>query len=185
MNDFENERDETLVKLAQSGNKLAIDKLLRRHTELVRGCARRYFLLGGETEDLIQEGMIGLYHAILDYKEERGAFKSFARLCISCQILDVIKGLYRKKNGVMHTAQPLDVEMVEQGLSPEERLILEDEEREFRQKMGKSLSDFEFKVASMYIDGMTSAEICSMTGKSAKSVSNAIQRSKRKLLGLY
>ncbi len=133
----------------------------------------------------MQEGMIALYHSIGDYdgeKEGKSSFKNFAYLCVSRQIYDAIKKLYSKKNVALHDAQPLDIEMVERGLNPEELLILSDEQKELRHKMSRVLSDFEFKIVTMYIDGMTGAEICEATGKSSKSVDNAIQRSKRKLL---
>ena len=114
------ERDEELVRRAQSGDKQATEALLVRFAGVVRGRARGFFLIGGETEDLIQEGMIGLYGAISDG-------------------------------------------------------------REFFQKMSKVLSDFEFRVTVMYMDGLSCAEICEATGKDGKSVDNAIQRSKKKL----
>ena len=172
--------DEELVKLAQADDQGAIEELLRRHSGLVRSCARRYFLVGGETEDLIQEGMIGLYRAIRSYdgtREGCSSFKNFAYLCISRQILDAVK---RASKSNAETS--LNGGMAQSGLSPEELLILSDEQKEFRQKMSRVLSDFEFKVMTMYMDGMTCAEICEATGKSPKSVDNALLRSKRKLL---
>ncbi len=186
MSDLEKRKDEELVSLSRKGDKAAMEELLRRHAGLVRSCARRYFLIGGETEDLIQEGMIGLYRSIHDFDEAREggrSFKNFAYLCITRQILDEVKKAYRKK--ATYGLEPLDVEMVETGLSPEELLILSDEQKEVRQKMSKVLSDFEFKVATMYVDGATCAEICEATGKTPKSVDNAIQRSKRKLVEIY
>ncbi len=175
--------DEVLVVRANQGDKLAMEELIKRYSGLVRSCARRYFLIGGETEDLIQEGMIGLYKSVGDYDQKEGkSFKNFAYLCISRRILDAVKGVYSKKKGKLLEFQPLDYEMVETGLSPEELLILEDEQKEFRQKMGGILSDFEFKVTTMYVDGMTNREICEATGKDYKSVDNALQRSKNKLL---
>ncbi len=177
-------KDEALVARSQAGDKLAMEELLRRHSGLVRSCARRYFLVGGETEDLLQEGMIALYHSIGAYdgeKEGKSSFKNFAYLCISRQIYDAIKKQYSKKNALLYGVQSLDSTMVEQGLDPEELLIVNDEQKELRQKMSRALSDFEFKIVTMYMDGMTSAEICDATGKAPKSVDNAIQRSKRKL----
>ena len=175
--------DEELVLLSRGGNEQATEELLRRYSGLVRSCARRYFLIGGETEDLIQEGMIGLCRAIRNYDGERegcSSFKNFAYLCISRQILDAVK----KASKANAEALPLNGGMAESGMSPEDILILSDEQKEFRQKMSKVLSDFEFKVMTMYMDGMTCAEICEATGKSAKSVDNALQRSKRKLLDI-
>ncbi len=184
MSDLRVEKDADLLARAQSGDKLATEELMRRYAGLVRGCARRHFLVGGEREDLVQEGMIGLFSAITDYDVARaqGSFKNFADVCISRQILDAIKKVYSKKSGVLLNAQPLDTQMVERGLSPEDRLILIDEQEEFHEQMSKTLSDFEFKIMSRYIDGLTIVEICEETGKSYKSVDNALQRSRKKLL---
>ncbi|MBR2646453.1 MAG: sigma-70 family RNA polymerase sigma factor [Clostridia bacterium] len=176
--------DEELVRLSKSGDKQATEELLLRHVGLVRGCAHGFFLVGGETEDLIQEGMIGLYHAIGDYEEREGgrSFKNFAYLCVSRRIIDAVKTSARKKNMPLnYGALPIDPHLADSGLSPEDMLILSDDRREFKQKMSRLLSDFEFKVTTMYMDGMSCVEICEATGKSAKSVDNAIQRSKRKL----
>ena len=176
--------DEELVELSRGGDKQATEELLLRHFGLVRGCARGFFLVGGETEDLIQEGMIGLYHAIGDYKKETegSSFKNFAYLCVSRRIIDAVKSAARKKNAPLNGgAVPLESDLASAGLSPEDALILIDDRRELRQKMSRALSDFEFKIMMMYIDGMSCAEICEATGKPFKSVDNAIQRSRRKL----
>ena len=175
--------DEVLVELAQRGDKQATEALLIRHAGLVRGCARGFFLIGGETEDLIQEGMVGLYSAIGDYKEQatQGSFKKFAALCISRRIIDAVKSSARKKSAPLNYYVPFEEGWTSSELSPEDMLILRDDRREFRQMMSGVLSDFEFKVTTMYMDGLTCAEICLATGKSEKSVDNAIQRSKRKL----
>ena len=179
--------NEELVALAQNGDKQAMEELLIRHAGLVRGCARGFFLIGGETEDLIQEGMIGLYGAIGDYRQDESAssFKNFAYMCISRRIIDAVKASARKKNAPLNEAAPIGGLVVVNGLSahfnPEDLLILRDDRREFRQKISGVLSDFEFKVTTMYMDGMTCAEICEATGKPAKSVDNALQRSKKKL----
>ena len=183
MEQNEKKTDEELVELSQNGDKLAMEELLLRHSGLVRGCARGFFLVGGETEDLIQEGMIGLYRAIGDYKKKEGgrSFKNFAYLCVSRRIIDAVKASARKKNAPIGQCVPMEDDWVASDFNPEDLLILRDDRREFRQKMSKALSDFEFKVTSMYMDGMSCSEICEATGKSGKSVDNAIQRSKRKL----
>ena len=177
--------DEELVALAQNGDKQAVEELLIRYAGLVRGCARGFFLIGGETEDLIQEGMIGLYGAIGDYREGETAssFKNFACLCISRRIMDAVKTSARKKNAPLNGATSIGVDsaVVTSSFNPEDLLILQDDRREFRQKISGVLSDFEFKVTTMYMDGMTCTEICEATGKPAKSVDNALQRSKKKL----
>lgn len=177
--------DEQLVALSQNGDGKATETLLQRFSDLVRHLSRRFFLVGGETEDLIQEGMIGLCQAISDYKskESGSSFKTFAYLCVSRRIIDAVKASSRKKNEPLNTcARIVGGEWAVSTLSPEEQMILSDESKEFKQKMSSVLSDFEFKVVVSYMDGMTCAEICAATGKTAKSVDNAIQRSKKKLL---
>lgn len=183
----EKKTDEELVRLSQEGDKRATEELLLRHFGLVRGIARSFFLVGGETEDLIQEGMIGLYSAIEDYKGKGKSFKNFAYLCVSRRIIDAVKAGARRKNSPLNEgASPLvEDEWADSALSPEDLLILNDDRREFRQKMSGVLSDFEFKVTTMYMDGMSHAEICKATSKSAKSVDNAIQRSKKKLQDVF
>ncbi len=179
--------DEELVKLSQGGDKRATEELLLRHRGLVRGIARGFFLVGGETEDLLQEGMIGLYNAVEDYKGMGKSFKNFAYLCVYRRIVDAVKAGARRKNAPLNEGVSLLVEdeWADSSLSPEELLILSDDRREFRQKMSGVLSDFEFKVTTMYMDGMSHAEICKATGKSEKSVDNAIQRSKKKLQDVF
>jgi RNA polymerase sporulation-specific sigma factor len=179
--------DEELVKLSKGGDKRATEELLLRHFGLVRGLARGFFLVGGETEDLIQEGMIGLYNAIEDYKDTGKSFKNLAYLCVSRRIIDAVKASARRKNNPLNGGVSMEVEeeWADASLSPEELLIINDDRREFRQKMSGVLSDFEFKVTTMYMDGMSYAEICHATGKGEKSVENAIQRSKKKLQNVF
>ncbi|MBQ8446161.1 MAG: sigma-70 family RNA polymerase sigma factor [Clostridia bacterium] len=188
-NGYREKTDETLVGLSRSGDKQATEELLLRHSGLVRGIARGFFLVGGETEDLIQEGMIGLYHAVENYKSgaDSSSFKNFAYLCVSRRIIDAVKMAARKKNAPLNYGlAPYGLDLAaDVAVSPEDAMILRDDWRELRQKMSKALSDFEFKVTTMYIDGMSCAEICEATGKPAKSVDNAIQRSKRKLQEVF
>lgn len=176
--------DEQLVAKAQAGDNQATEELLLRYSDVVRGRARGFFLLGGETEDLIQEGMIGLYKAIGDYKIDDSSlsFKNFAHLCVSRRLIDAVKASARKKNVPLNNYVSIfsgDYEFVAQ--NPEDELIQSESRKEFMQKMSKELSDFEFRVTVMYMDGMSCLEICQSTGKSEKSVDNAIQRSKKKL----
>ena len=177
-----NEKDEILVLRAQADDKQAMEELLLRYAGLVRGRARGFFLAGGETEDLIQEGMIGLYCAISDYKEVNTTFKTFAYVCITRRILDAVKAAARKKNVPLNGYVSLfDADEAFAPEDPETELIRREDKREFLQKMSRTLSDFEFKVTVMYMDGMKCSEICEATGKDTKSVDNAIQRSKKKL----
>ena len=178
-NDAENE----LARLAQRGDKAAEETLLQRYAPLVRSAARRYFLQGGETEDLIQEGMIGLYSAIRDYRAEKnGSFSSFAYVCISHRILDAVRTSLKKRNQPLNTSVPLlAAEGVASGNDPLESMIRIENNREFIGKMTGVLSDLEYRVVTMYVDGFSVSEICEATGKSAKGVDNALQRSKKKI----
>ena len=177
--------DESLVERAQAGDKQATEELLSRYAGLVRGRARGFFLVGGETEDLIQEGMIGLYRAVSEYRTDREggmSFKNFAYLCVSRRIIDAVKASARKKNVPLNNYVSLFQSEWEMPVSsPKDEVIRGEDRREFLQKMSKELSDFEFRVTVMYMDGLSCAEICEATGKEEKSVDNAIQRSKKKL----
>ena len=178
----EKQTDEQLVERAQNGDKRAEEALLVRYLNLVRSQARRFFLVGGETEDLIQEGMIGLYHAIGDFHEKDGGkFSAFASLCVYRRIVSAVKSSLRKKNDPLNNGVAYTGEERSDLSDPETLIVLRDDMREFNRKMSRALSDFEYRVFVMYIDGMTCAEICESTDKTAKSVDNAIQRSKRKL----
>ena len=182
--------EKELIALAQSGDGRAMEELLCRYADMVKSCARGFFLLGGETEDLIQEGMIGLYAAIVDYrdKEDGSSFKNFAYLCVKRRIIDAVKRAASKKNSPLNngvSAEDVDGWLIYSAFNPEDSLILSDERREFKQEMIRVLSDFEYKVFSLYMEGMSGTQICEATGKSEKSVSNALQRSKGKLQEIF
>lgn len=182
------ESDEALVKSAQSGNGAATEILLRRYMNTVRARARGFFLAGGETDDLVQEGMIGLYAAIGDYRAEEGkSFKSFAYVCVTRQILDAVKHSARRKYGPLNNSVSLfDPELsITEDESPEDSLIDTETNSEFRMKLLKELSDFEFRVVTMYLEGMSYAQICEATGKDGKSIDNALSRAKKKLQKVY
>lgn len=172
--------DEALIARAQKGETQATEELILRYGGLVRKLSRRYFLVGGETEDLIQEGMMGLFQATTDYKGG-SSFKTFAYTCINRRMIDAVKAARAKKNEPLNFRVEAEEDLVFGGIDPEEAIILFDEWREMTERMSRVLSDFEFKIFTMYMDGMTCAQICAATGKTVKSVDNAIQRSKRKL----
>lgn len=183
------ESDEALVKRAQGGDASATEQLLRRYAGTVRAHARRFFLAGGDMDDLVQEGMIGLYAAVREYRAEEGkSFKNFAYLCVRRHILDAVKASARRKNGPLNESvslsDPVLGDRAEEG-SPEDLVLEGEEEREFRKRLTKELSDFEFRVMTMYLDGMSYAEICEATGKNNKSIDNALTRAKKKLQASY
>jgi RNA polymerase sporulation-specific sigma factor len=174
----ERESDETLVKRAQAGDGGAAEEILLRYKSAVRARARRYFLQGGEPEDLVQEGMIGLYGAIGAYSADSGkSFKNFAYLCVTRRIYDVLRAADKKPK----TDGGQDFDLISDGDTPEDFLIDGESRRELDVKLMKVLSDFEFRVVTMYLEGMSYAEIAEVAGKDSKSVDNALARAKRKL----
>lgn len=182
--------DEELVKRAQNGDQAATEELLERYKNVVRARARSFFLAGGETEDLIQEGMVGLYNAIHAYDGEKSArlsFKNFVYLCVSRRIIDAVKNAARDKNVPLNnyvSIFDLNFDLADEN-SAEEELIRTEDRTELLQKMSKALSAFEFRIVVMYMDGMSYVQIAEATGKDTKSIDNALQRSKKKLMGIF
>ena len=179
--------DEQLALLSQGGDKTATEQLLKRYKNVVLSVARRFFLSGGETEDLVQEGMCGLYSAIEGYSEGKSAFSSYAARCIRNRIIDAVKSTRGARHSALNNFLPIvevGEELYPSAENPEDELIKRENRREFLQKISKTLSSFEFKVTVMYMDGLTMAEISSATGKPVKSIDNALQRAKKKLSAL-
>ncbi len=178
--------DSALVSLARSGDKRAMDELFERYKNIVRAHARRFFLVGGEVEDLIQEGMIGLYEAVTSYDEGKASFKSFANLCINRRIVDAVKSATRQKNMPLNDYVSIfspNFDLVSED-SIEGELIERENRTELLQTLGQALSKFEFQVVVCYMDGMSYDQISKATGKSEKSIDNALQRSKKKLASI-
>ena len=182
--------DEQLVALCKRGDKVAWEQLYERYKPRVLKIARRFFLSGGETEDLVQEGMVGLYFAVRDYRKEEGkSFKNFAYLCVTRRIFDAVRSMTRRKNEVLNDSvslfDPIVTDILDGSASPEESIIDDESRAEFKIRLMKTLSDFEFRVLTMYLEGMNYAKICEATGKSLKSVDNALARAKKKLQQAY
>lgn len=175
--------DERLAVLCQSGDEAAWEELYKRYKPRVLSIARRFFLSGGETEDLVQEGMCGLYFAVGGFKESGASFSSYAYSCIRNRIVDAVKKNSGAKYSALNNFLPIDAgeEIYVSGENPEEKIIGIENRRELLHKMSKILSSLEFKALVMYTDGMTLAEISSALDKSAKSVDNALTRAKYKL----
>ena len=175
--------DEQLALACQGGDKAAWEQLYTKYKPFVLSIARRFFLSGGETEDLVQEGMCGLYSAVTGFKTDAGGFSAYANKCIKNRIVDAVK----KSNGAKHSALNNFLPIAEVGGSwiakdnPEDEVIGQEEKHEILQKMSKALSSLEFKAIIMYIDGMSMTEISSALGKNSKSIDNAINRAKNKL----
>lgn len=188
--------DEDIVEIAMSENPVALEYLLYKYKNFVRSKARSYFLIGADRDDIIQEGMIGLYKAIRDYdKKKLTSFKSFAEICITRQIITAIKSATRQKhmplNSYVSLNKPIYEEESERTLldmisgtkttDPMELFISREDMDVMENKIGKILSELEMEVLMSYIDGKTYQEISTELDRHVKSVDNALQRVKRKL----
>lgn len=194
--DFEQMEDEYLVDYVREGDSGALEYLITKYKNFVRAKARSYFLIGADHEDIVQEGMIGLYKAIRDFKGDKlSSFKAFAELCITRQIITAIKTATRQKhiplNSYVSLDRPiydeesdrtlLDVISGTRVTDPEELLINQEEFDDIELKMGEILSDLERKVLMLYLDGRSYQEISVDLKRHVKSIDNALQRVKRKL----
>jgi RNA polymerase sporulation-specific sigma factor len=195
---LEEETDETLVQRAWQGEDLALSTLLQRYRSFVRVKARTYFLVGGDREDVVQEGMIGLYKAIRDYDASRQtSFRSFAELCVVRQIITAIKTATRQKHAPLnryvslylplHHEDDPDGELLDQVMSvdadPADRVVSQAELASLEGHFTQMLSDLEASVLERYIEGHSYAEIAAELDRHEKAIDNAIQRIKRKLEG--
>ena len=180
--------DEELAALA-GGDQDAADFLMERYKLTVRSLARTRFLIGGDTDDLIQEGMIGLYKAIRDYNPDREAsFRTFAVLCISRQLSTAIESSNRHKNQPLNSFVSLSDDEKEEvlipameGVSPENILIGEEEAAEMMNKIRRALSPMERRVLKLYLSGLDYTEIAAELGREPKSIDNALQRIRTKV----
>lgn len=181
--------NEDLVKNFRNGDKTAPDTLLARFKPLVKARAKAYYVAGGDPEDLIQEGMIGLYKAVLDFDAEKNAsFAAFASLCVTRQIQTAIKTADRQKHAPLNESLSLDNEGDDLADSrtgnPEELFLGRESLREAKDFIRKNLSEPERAVLTMHLDGKSYAEIAQTVGKNKKSVDNTLQRIRKKL-GLF
>jgi len=190
--------DHAVVTLAQSGDKHATEFLLYKYRSLVRTKTRAYYMVGAETEDLLQVGMIGLWQSIMDYSPARDvSFLSFARICIERHVITAVKTATRRKQSMLNNAVSLDqcIEEIDSDLNlkdvliseteidPEEILLCRERGRLVAQALRSMLSEFEWAVLRRYHLGRTYREIADDIDCSVKSVDNALGRIKRKLVG--
>lgn len=193
---FSSMLDEEIIEDARKGNYSAVEYIINKYKNFVRAKARTYFLIGADREDIIQEGMIGLYKAIRDYRGDKlSSFRAFAELCITRQIITAIKTATRQKhiplNSYVSLNKPIfdeesdrtlmDVISEERVADPEELIINREEYSGIEAKMGELLSALEWEVLSLYLQGKSYQEIAIDLDKHVKSIDNALQRVKRKL----
>ena len=192
--------DNQLVQAAQSGNLDAEEYLIRKYKDMVRTRSQLYFIMGADGEDVVQEGMIGLFKAIRSYNAEKDAsFHTFAELCINRQILTAIKLANRMKHSPLNTSvslnKPVSEEDAEATLEetlrsdsnsdPEAQLVVKDVVKSIISNEEKIFSPFEMQVWSEYLQGKDYRSIAEDLGKSTKAVDNAIQRTKKKILAYF
>ncbi len=188
--------EEELVRLAQNGNGEAEESLIRKYKEVVKTKAHLYFIVGADRDDIVQEGMIGIFKAIRSFDGSRQAsFRTFADLCINRQILSAIKQAARKKHSPLNMSVSLNKPISDENRfitlsetlstdsdsDPETLLLVKEALDQIGESSGNVLSDFESIVWSQYLQGKTYKEIADSLGKQPKSIDNAIQRTKRKL----
>ena len=193
---YQQMNDEQVVEMCHQGDSEAEEYLLNKYKNFVRAKARSYFLIGADHEDIVQEGMIGLYKAIRDFKPEKlSSFRAFAELCITRQIIPAIKTATRQKhiplNSYVSLNKPLydeesdrtllDVIMEGRISDPEELIINRENLGNIHNKISEVLSGLEQEVLQAYLDGKSYQEIADALGRHVKSIDNALQRVKRKL----
>ena len=195
LNYYENMTDEEIVSLAEK-DRSAEEFLLNKYKNLVKSRAKMYFLAGGDNDDLMQEGMIGLFKAIHDYNSDKQAsFYSFAELCVKRQIFTAIKTAARQKHQPLNTYISLNKPVYEdvsertlvetlaerESVDPEKLYIMHEKLKDIEKEIDEKLSDLEKRVLILHLQGMSYREISEIINKPTKSIDNALQRIKKKL----
>ena len=195
--DYKEYSDELLVRMARDGDEKAEDFLLKKYKDFVRSKARAYFLVGGDSDDLIQEGMIGLYNAIGHYDEGMASsFMTYAAICINNKLISAVSADGRQKNAPLNgyvsiyssitdetgeEASLSDVLPDTENINPEAIILNEEQEKLTINRLLGKLSALEKEILSYYMEGMSYSEIAKLIGKTEKSVDNAIQRIRLKM----
>lgn len=196
--EYENQTDEALIEKLRKGHPEIVDYIMDKYKNLVRKRANAMFLIGGETDDLIQEGMIGLFKAVRDYQRDKDAsFYHFADLCITRQIYHAVEASQRKKHQPLNSYISLNAQAGQEGTdsfldllesfengNPEQMLIERENVNSIREKAKNVLSTMEWQVLEYYLQGMNYRQIAEYMQKEAKSIDNAIQRIRTKLLNI-
>lgn len=195
MDSYQDRADEDLILALRSGEKEITDYLMNKYKNLVRKKAKALYLIGGDTDDLIQEGMIGLFKAVRDYQPDKdSSFFHFADLCIARQMYNAVEASNRKKHAPLNSYVPLyadekdadGVNLVDvlggmDESNPEELLINQENRKDFQMKVKENLSAMEQEVLTYYLQGFGYIQIAEAMGREPKAVDNALQRIKKKL----
>ena len=193
---FQEKLDEEIVVEAKRGSREAQEYLISKYENFVKAKAKSYFLIGADKEDIYQEGMIGLYKAIRDFRPDKlASFKAFAELCVTRQIITAIKTATRQKHIPLNTYVSLNKPVYDEEsdrtlmdvisgakvTDPEELVVNREELASIENEIGEVLSELEMEVLMSYIEGKSYQEIACDLDRHAKSIDNALQRVKRKL----
>lgn len=193
MNDYSGLDDSALLSLAREGDELAEDTLILRYRRTVLACTRPYFLAGGDSEDLLQEGMIGLLSAMREFDLNGASFRTYAQLCIRRRVISAARSASRLKHSPLNDSVSLDEILSDENRSdsplagrqfdrsPEDQLLAREREGDFIAAYARYLSPFEIRILKFYLDGCSYREIAKNCGRSEKSVDNAVQRIRKKL----
>ncbi|MBR6739006.1 MAG: sigma-70 family RNA polymerase sigma factor [Oscillospiraceae bacterium] len=191
-NSFVEESDEALCALVAGGDRLAEEVLITRYHRLVRAITRPYFLAGGDSDDLLQEGMMGLMKAVREFDcSKEASFRTFAEVCIRNRMFSALRAAAREKHSPLNQSISLEtpffdsnayaaVARTDSSTDPEELMILREKKERDLVRIKEQLSPLERKVLERYLEGKTHSEIAAELGKSSKSVENAVQRIRRK-----
>lgn len=195
--DYSKMTDSELVSLAQSGDDFAMETVIGKYKEFVKNKSRTYFLIGADKDDIIQEGMLGLFKAIRDFRgDKQASFRSFAELCVTRQMITAVKTATRQKHTPLNNYVSLNkpvyedetektlIDLLSARYNSDPEMILIDSENygDTHEKIQSMLSKFENEVLQKYINGQSYQEIARDMGKEPKSIDNALQRIKKKVL---
>ena len=198
--DYDEMKDEDLVEVIKSGDKTALNILLDRYKELVNIKVSKYFIVGAERDDIVQEGLIGLFKAVKSYKSDmKSSFKSFANMCIERQLITAIKSSNRQKHMPLNSYLSLNISAYDEQESnsdttlmdvfnsnsvedPLDTITKKEYYKNLEETIEKTLSDFEKKVLNRYINGESYVQIAENLDTPVKSIDNAIQRIRKKAI---
>ena len=187
-----NQSDEQLCAMASGGDRQAEEALVTRYHQLVRAITRPYFLSGGDSDDLIQEGMMGLMKAVREFDcSKEASFRTFAEVCIRNRVFSALRAAAREKHSPLNQSISLETPFFDSNAyaavnghssstNPEELVILRENAERDLLRINQQLSPLEGRVLSLYLDGLTCSEIAQQLNRSCKSVENAVQRIRRK-----